>query len=99
MITIANVRTTTATLPPRIIIHGKEGSGKTTLAEKFPGPIFLQTEDGCPAGLSIATFGVLANYDDIISAIAALGHEHHNFQTVVIDSVDVLEPLIWNATC
>jgi hypothetical protein len=98
MISLANVRTTTATLPPRIIIHGKEGSGKTTLAEKFPGPIFLQTEDGCPAGLSIATFGVLAKYDDVIGAITALGHEPHNYQTVAIDSLDVLESLIWDAT-
>jgi hypothetical protein len=99
MITIANVRTTTAVLPPRVIIHGREGSGKTTLAEKFPGLIFLQTEDGAPAGLQIATFGLLAKYDDIISAIAALGNEHHEYQTIVIDSLDVLESLIWDATC
>jgi hypothetical protein len=87
MISLANVRTTTAILPPRIIIHGREGSGKTTLAAQFPGPIFLQTEDGCPAGLRIATFGVLANYGDVIAAITALGHEQHDYQTVVIDGV------------
>jgi hypothetical protein len=99
MISLANVHTTTAVLPPRLIFHGKEGSGKTTLAAQFPSPIFLQTEEGCPAGLSIATFGLLASYDDVISAIAALGNESHSYQTVVIDSVDVLEPLVWNATC
>jgi hypothetical protein len=99
MISLANVRTTTAILPPRIIIHGREGSGKTTLAAQFPGPIFLQTEDGCPAGLEIATFGVLAKYDDVIGAITALGNERHNYQTVVIDSLDALESLVWNATC
>jgi hypothetical protein len=99
MISLANIRTTTAILPPRIIIHGREGSGKTTLAAQFPGPIFLQTEDGCPSGLSIATFGVLAKYDDIIAAITAFGHEQHNYQTVVIDSLDVLESLILDATC
>jgi hypothetical protein len=99
MISLANVRTTTATLPPRIIVHGKEGSGKTSLAAQFPNPIFLQTEDGCPAGLEIATFGLLASYDDVIAAIAALGNELHSYRTVVIDSVDALEPLIWDATC
>jgi hypothetical protein len=99
MITIANIRTTTAILPPRIIIHGREGSGKTTLAEKFPGPIFLQTEDGCPAGLEIATFGVLAKYDDVIGAITALAHEQHEYRTVVVDSLDVLKSLILDATC
>jgi hypothetical protein len=99
MISLANIYTTTATLPPRIIVHGREGSGKTTLAAQFPGPIFLQTEDGCPNGLEIATFGVLASYDDVIAAITALGNEPHDYQTVVIDSVDVLESLTWNATC
>ena len=99
MITLNNIYTTTAILPPRIIIHGKEGSGKTTLAAQFPGPIFLQVEDGCPAGLEIATFGVLPKYDDVIAAITALGNEPHNFQTVVIDSLDALEPPVWDATC
>jgi hypothetical protein len=99
MISISNIYTTTAISPPRIIIHGREGSGKTTLAAQFPGPIFLQVEDGCPAGLSIATFGVLARYDDVIAAITALENERHNYQTVVIDSLDVLESFVWDSTC
>jgi hypothetical protein len=99
MISLANIHTTTAILPPRIIVHGREGSGKTTLAAKFPGPVFLQTEDGCPAELEIATFGMLASYDNVIAAITALGNEKHNFQTVAIDSVDALEALVWNAAC
>jgi hypothetical protein len=99
MLTLVNVHTTTALSPPRIITLGPPGVGKTSLAAKFPHPIFLQTEDGCPAGLEIATFGVLASYENVIAAITALGHEQHNSQTVVLDSLDALEPLIWNATC
>jgi hypothetical protein len=99
MISLANIYTTTAVLPPRIIIHGREGSGKTTLAAKFPRPIFLQVEDGCPAELEIPTSGVLAKYNDVIAAITTLGNERHEYQTVVIDSLDALEPLVWNAAC
>jgi hypothetical protein len=98
-ITIANVRTTTAVLPPRIIAHGPPGVGKTSLAEKFPAPIFLQIEDGCPADLQIATFGMLSTYDHVIAAITALGNENHNYETVVVDCVDAAEPLVWGATC
>jgi hypothetical protein len=47
---LADIRKFTAQLPPRILIHGAEGVGKTTIASKFPAPIFLQTEDGCPSG-------------------------------------------------
>jgi hypothetical protein len=99
MISLANIHRTTATLPPRIIVHGKEGSGKTTLAAQFPLPIFLQTEDGCPAGLEIETFGTLASYDSVVAAITALGHEKHDYRTVVLDSIDALEPFAWHAVC
>jgi hypothetical protein len=99
MISLANIHTTTALSPPRIVIHGKEGSGKTTLAGQFPRAVFLQTEDGCPRDLEIPTFGLLTKYDDVIAAIAALGNERHEYRTVVIDSLDVLEALVWDATC
>jgi hypothetical protein len=98
-ISLASIHRATAILPPRIVIHGREGTGKTTFAAKAPNAVFLQVEDGCPAGLEIETFGTLASYDSVVGAITALGHERHEYQTVVLDSVDVLEPLVWNATC
>jgi hypothetical protein len=48
MISLANVHESAATWPPRVLVHGQEGVGKTSLAAKFPKPIFLQTEDGTP---------------------------------------------------
>ena len=32
--------------PPRIIIHGDAGVGKTTFAVCAPAPVVIQTEDG-----------------------------------------------------
>ncbi|MCL2120125.1 MAG: ATP-binding protein [Planctomycetaceae bacterium] len=32
--------------PPRLLIYGSEGVGKSTLAAKAPNPIFIPTEDG-----------------------------------------------------
>ena len=94
-----DVRKLTAQLAPRILIHGAEGVGKTTIASKFPAPIFLQTEDGCPGGLEIDSFGLIESFTDLRSAIAALASEPHHFQTVVVDSVDALEALIWADVC
>ena len=31
--------------PPRIVIYGVPGIGKTSLAAEFPDPIFIQTVD------------------------------------------------------
>ena len=32
--------------PPRIMIYGSEGIGKSTFAALVPNPVFVQTEDG-----------------------------------------------------
>ena len=96
---LENIRTVTATLAPRFLLHGQEGAGKTTLASKFPSPIFLQTEDGCPGGLEFDSFGLIENFADLRSAISALASEPHRFRTVVLDSIDAGEELIWRDVC
>jgi hypothetical protein len=93
------IRTVTATMPPRILIHGQEGVGKTTLAASFPQPVFLQTEDGTPGGLSLASFGPLETYPQVRDAIGALAVEQHDFKTAVVDSIDALETRIWSDVC
>jgi hypothetical protein len=96
---IEGVHIITASLPPRILLHGQEGVGKTTLAAQFPVPVFLQTEDGCPSGRSISTFGLLTNFSDVRDALAVLATQTHDFRTVVIDALDALEGLIWRDVC
>jgi hypothetical protein len=99
MKTLADIHPTTATLPPRLLIHGLEGTGKTTLAARFPKPVFLQTEDGTPGALELASFGPLEDLNGVREAITALGNETNGFRTLVLDSIDALEPLIWSAVC
>ena len=94
-----NIVRATATLPPRLLIHGQEGVGKTTLATKFPAPVFLQTEDGIPAGIEADTFGLLSNFPDVRGALMALAPSRTNSRTVVIDALDTLEGLIWRDLC
>jgi hypothetical protein len=86
--------TVTATLPPRVLIHGQEGVGKTTLAAAFPKPVFIQVEDGCPGGLELSSFGLLDTYPQFRNALTALATDkQYDFKTVVVDSLDVLEKL------
>jgi hypothetical protein len=99
MITLANIHRTRATHAPRILVHGKEGTGKTTLAARFPSPIFLQTEDGCPGGIELASFGPLESIANVREAIIALGNGEHSYRTIVVDSVDAVEPMIWGSIC
>jgi hypothetical protein len=93
------VRPVTATRLPFWLIYGPEGVGKTTLAAKFPTPVFLQVEDGCPAGVTLQSFGLLETFGQVRDALAGLATEAHEFRTVVVDSLDLLEAMIWKQAC
>ncbi|MCX4027879.1 ATP-binding protein [Spartinivicinus marinus] len=96
-ISLASISKTNGIKAPRILIYGTHGIGKTTFAAGAPNPIFLFTEDGA-GQLELNSFPLLTSYFDVIQALAALYNEEHNFQTVVLDSLDHLEPLIWSHT-
>jgi hypothetical protein len=92
--------------PPRIILAGSPGVGKTTFACSAPAPVVIQTEDGLvpliDAGLlpeDLPRFPIAATYADVMGALSALYQEEHSFQTLVVDSLDWLEPLIWAKVC
>jgi hypothetical protein len=81
-------------IPPRLVIYGGHGIGKSTLASQFPAPIFISTEDGLDS-LDVTSFPRAANINEVVESIKTLIKEDHVFKTVVIDSVDwLIEPLI-----
>ncbi|MCL2646859.1 MAG: ATP-binding protein [Phycisphaerales bacterium] len=84
--------------PPRLLIYGVEGVGKSTTAADAPAPIFIPTEDGLDQ-IDCASFPLAKNLVDVETALNSLIHEQHNFETVVIDSSDWLERLVWDALC
>ena len=96
-ISLASLRRGGDTRPPRILGYGVAGIGKTTFATEAPNPIVVQTEDGL-GSIAVPTFGLLRSFHDVMQAIGSLYDEDHTFQTVVVDSLDWLEPLIWQHT-
>lgn len=83
--------------PPRIVVYGVHGIGKTTLAAAAPRPVALRTEDGLGT-LSTPTFPIARSYGEVLDAIKELYIQPHEFQTLFIDSLDWLEPLVWAHT-
>ena len=80
---------------PRIILYGMEGIGKSTFAANFPSPIFIQTEDGLGM-IDCAKFPLVKSFDEVFQELVALETEPNEFKTIVIDSLDWLERLIWD---
>lgn len=98
-ISLKDLKSVKSVLPPRGLIYGPAGKGKTTLGSEFPAPVFLQVEEGTPGDLELNSFGHLTSYTAVMESIAALYAEDHRFQTVVVDGIDKFEPLVWQATC
>jgi len=84
--------------PPRILLHGVAGVGKTTFATSADSPVVVMTEDGL-GRIPVPHFPLARSFDEVMEALAALYSEAHDFRTVVVDSVDWLEPLVWKRTC
>jgi hypothetical protein len=97
-ISLASLNRTTAPKPPRILIHGVHGVGKTTFAAGAPDPVFVLTEEGLGT-LEVSHFPLARTFDEVMQALAALYTEEHAFRTLVVDSVDWLEPLIHARVC
>lgn len=96
-ITLANVTTGDVIRPPRIVVYGGDGVGKTTFAAGAPGPIFIRSENGLGI-LQVPAFPPTEHFTEVLEAIAALIREEHSYRTLVIDSLDWLEGLVWAYT-
>ena len=84
--------------PPRLLVYGVEGIGKSSFAACAPRPVFIQTEDGLDE-IECDKFPLATSIAEVMSGLAGLATEPHEFQTVVIDSLDWLERLIWDQVC
>jgi hypothetical protein len=90
---LKSIKRNTSISAPRIMVYGVEGIGKSTFASTAPNPIFITTEDGL-GSLQVDHFPLATSTEEVLDAIATLYKEKHEFQTVVIDSLDWLEAII-----
>lgn len=92
-ISLKSLKKTGVARPPRVVLYGTHGIGKSTFASQAPNPVFIQTEEGLDA-INVTAFPLCQSYEDILDAIGSLAQEDHEFATVVIDSADWAEQLI-----
>lgn len=98
MTTIPTIKRNVGVKPPRILLYGVRGIGKTTWGASMPAPVFIRTEDGL-AGLDVDTFDIATNVADVVSQLRHLIDAPHNHKTLVLDSLSALERFVWDLVC
>jgi len=80
--------------PHRVVLYGPEGIGKSSFGAGAPKAIFIPVEDGT-SHLDVARFPKPESWKDVRAAVRELATAKHEYSTLVIDTLDAAEALLW----
>jgi hypothetical protein len=84
----------------KILIYGPPKIGKTTLASQWPRPLFLATEEGQDWVEDILEPVHIDSWDLFLNVCHEISEAHpDHFDTIVIDTVDLLFKMCLEDTC
>lgn len=92
--------------PLRYLFYSANGVGKSTLAAACPGAIAIDVEDST-SELDVFRYPfhdgaeghIPQSFGDVTGAVEDLRTGDHNYTAVIIDTVDRLEAMLWDAVC
>lgn len=99
---IADIVRARSDLPDRILLMGVEGVGKSQFGAEAPKPVFIAAEEGLghlAETHDLQKFPEPETWRHLLAQVDALINEEHDFETLVIDTLDWVEPLIWDYLC
>lgn len=84
--------------PQKVVIYGPEGIGKSTLASKFPKPVFIDTE-GSTKKLDVARTKRPSSFSMLMEQVKSFKYNTMGFKTLVLDTADWAEMLCKTELC
>lgn len=81
-----------------MLVYGLPKVGKSTFGSHAPGVVALPFEEGTNE-LNLARFPIPTSYAAAMQRIEELRTEKHEYQSLMLDGLDGLEPLVWDETC
>lgn len=94
----ARVISRAVALPPRILVYAPPGTGKTTLAASAPRALIVDWDRGADQ-TSAARIAGPASWSESLSLIRAIASDAHDYETIVVDTLDPLEELATAHVC
>jgi hypothetical protein len=80
--------------------YGAPGRGKTTLASRFPKPLFFALERGIPSGIEVTAVADVDSFEAVMTALREIYSDGAgDYQTIVFDTLDVLEAQLIEFVC
>lgn len=92
-ISLSSLQHGVSNAPPIICCFGDEGIGKSKFAANAPNPVFIFTENSL-GNLDVARWHA-KSYEDVMEMTLTLMNEEHDFKTVVYDTLDWFEPMLY----
>ncbi len=78
--------------PPRLLVYGQPGIGKSTFAASVPNVLMLNLEDGLDG--IVCAQQKIASFDEFMMALTAFNTQDHPFKALAVDSLSALENMI-----
>ncbi len=86
--------------PTRVGMHSVEGFGKTTFLAHWPTPLIIGAERGIPRDLGFSVDTIAPRqWSDVFDIVTELRTKRHSYGTVGFDTMDWIEPLIYQFVC
>lgn len=82
----------------KVVIYGPEGIGKSTLASKFPDPVFIDTE-GSTTSMDVSRLPEPSSWTMLLSEVDYIKKNPGCCKTLVIDTADWAEQLCIRQVC
>lgn len=96
----SRLRSSKSTNPPITLLYGVDGVGKSSLAAEWPDAYYLPTAgEAPPSDVELACPGTMESLEDFFEVVGYLLNAEHEFKTLIVDSLDGVEPLANAVTC
>lgn len=84
--------------PPRVLLYGPPGIGKSTFGSESEAPIFVTTEDGVD-NLPVDQFPRAESYDALLENVSQVAKDRHDYKTLVVDTLNGASELCAQKVC